>query len=161
MKNICVKIEAGSKVGIVGRTGAGKTSLFSAILRLSEVESSGEVRIDDIDVGQIGLADLRSAVAVIPQDPVLFQGTIRYNLDPFNQYEDEVIWSAIEKSHLKDKISESGGEGLNMLVANDGDNLSVGEKQLLCLGKSACDFTSFFLVRLTYPLLRTGTPEKK
>ena len=63
----------------------------------------------------------------------MFKGTIRYNLDPFNQYEDEAIWSAIEKSHLKEKVSENG-EGLNMIVANDGDNLSVGEKQLLCLG---------------------------
>jgi ABC-type multidrug transport system fused ATPase/permease subunit len=74
LKNLTFKIEAGSKVGVVGRTGAGKTTLFGAILRLTEVDS-GSILIDDVDVGQIGLADLRSAIAVIPQDPVLFQVT--------------------------------------------------------------------------------------
>ena len=77
LNNISVKIEAGSKVGVVGRTGAGKTSLFSAILRLAEIEA-GEVLVDEVDVSQIGLRDLRSAIAVIPQDPVLFQGTLRF-----------------------------------------------------------------------------------
>ena len=77
LNNISVKIEAGSKVGVVGRTGAGKTSLFSAILRLAEIEA-GEVLVDEVDVSQIGLGDLRSAIAVIPQDPVLFQGTLRF-----------------------------------------------------------------------------------
>jgi ATP-binding cassette subfamily C (CFTR/MRP) protein 1 len=72
LKNLTFKIEAGSMVGVVGRTGAGKTTLFGAILRLTEVDS-GSILIDDVDIGQIGLADLRSAIAVIPQDPVLFQ----------------------------------------------------------------------------------------
>ena len=77
---------------------------------------------------------VRKSLPNLSSQSCAFQGTIRYNLDPFNQYEDEAIWTAIEKSHLKEKVSDSG-EGLNMIVANDGDNLSVGEKQLLCLGK--------------------------
>ncbi len=134
LKNLTVKIEAGQKVGVVGRTGAGKTTLFGTILRLAELDS-GQVIIDDVDVAKIGLADLRSNIAVIPQDPVLFQGTIRYNLDPFDLYDDEELWSAVKRSHLNDKLTEVG-EGLNMNVANDGDNLSVGEKQLLCLARA-------------------------
>ena len=134
LKDISLTVQPGSKVGVVGRTGAGKTTLFSAILRLTELDS-GMIKIDDIDVSKIGLSELRSVIAVIPQDPVLFQGSIRYNLDPFDQYDDQAIWSAVQKSHLSDKIKESN-EGLEMKVANDGDNLSVGEKQLLCLARA-------------------------
>merc|ERR1712029_565258 len=134
LKDISLTVQPGSKVGVVGRTGAGKTTLFSAILRLTELDS-GMIKIDDIDVSKIGLSELRSVIAVIPQDPVLFKGSIRYNLDPFDQYDDQAIWSAVQKSHLSDKIKESN-EGLEMKVANDGDNLSVGEKQLLCLARA-------------------------
>jgi ABC-type multidrug transport system fused ATPase/permease subunit len=118
------------KIGIVGRTGAGKTSLVSTLLRMAELES-GTITIDKIDTSKIGLMDLRSAIAVIPQDPVLFQGTIRYNLDPFNNYDDASIWIAVEKSHLKSKIT-----ALSMAVDSEGDNFSVGEKQLICLARA-------------------------
>ena len=134
LKNINLNISSGCKIGVVGRTGAGKTTLFSAILKLNELES-GQIIIDDVDVTTIGLNDLRSKISIIPQDPVLFQGTIRYNLDPFDQYDDEDIWSAIKQAHLYEKIRENEA-GLNMEIANEGDNLSVGEKQLLCLGRA-------------------------
>merc|ERR1712156_769048 len=108
---ITVQIIGGSKVGIVGRTGAGKSSLISTLLRMVELQS-GSIIIDDVNISEIGLADLRSAIAVIPQDPVLFQGTIRYNVDPFDAHTDEEVWRALERANLKKKVSESGGEGL-------------------------------------------------
>lgn len=148
LRKLDLTIDPGVKVGIVGRTGAGKTSMIAALLRLHELKS-GRIRIDDVDVAKIGLRDLRSAVAVIPQDPVLFQGTIRHNLDPFNQYDDEALWKALEKAHLKQKFSpltpgsgahqndgSSKAKGLSTAVDSDGDNFSVGEKQLICLSRA-------------------------
>ena len=84
---------------------------------------------------EIGLKDLRSAIAVIPQDPILFQGTLRYNIDPFNQASDEKIWNVLEESNLKEKVSKDS-LGLEMKVEADGDNFSVGEKQLICLARA-------------------------
>ena len=118
------------KIGIVGRTGAGKTSLISTLMRMGELDS-GTIEIDGLDISKLGLIDLRSAIAVIPQDPALFKGTIRYNLDPFDKYDDASIWVAVEKSHLKGKISS-----LSMVVDSEGDNFSVGEKQLICLARA-------------------------
>ena len=134
LKNVSIDIHGGKKVGIVGRTGAGKSSLISTLLRLVELEE-GEILIDGVDISQIGLADLRSAVAVIPQDPVLFQGTVRYNLDPFDIHTDEEIWRAIEASNLKSRVT-SENKQLDMVVEADGDNFSVGEKQLICLARA-------------------------
>ena len=128
-----MQIDGSSKIGIVGRTGAGKTSLVSTLLRMAELDS-GILKIDNQDISKLGLKTLRSAIAVIPQDPTLFQGTIRYNLDPFDQYSDEQVWTALEKAHLKDKIT-SGNQQLDMVVDTEGDNFSVGEKQLICLAR--------------------------
>ena len=133
LKQITLDIKPGEKIGIVGRTGAGKTSLISTLLRLTEL-SDGTVTIDDRDISQMGLRNLRSAIGVIPQDPVLFQGTIRYNIDPFDQASDQEVWLALEKAHLKEKIS--GSKGLNLPVDTEGDNFSVGEKQLICLARA-------------------------
>ena len=119
--------------GIVGRTGAGKTSLISTLMRLTELDS-GSILIDGRNISSMGLNDVRSAIAVIPQDPTLFQGTVRYNLDPFDLYTDEQLWSALEKAHLKEKISQGGGLGSE--VSTEGDNFSVGEKQLICLARA-------------------------
>ena len=83
----------------------------------------------------IGLKDLRSSIAVIPQDPVLFQGTVRYNIDPFRQSSDSQVWLTLEESNLKEKVSRDP-QGLNMSVEADGDNFSVGEKQLICLARA-------------------------
>ena len=134
LKNINIDIKGGQKVGIVGRTGAGKSSLISTLLRLVELDQ-GVIDIDGIDISQIGLSDLRSAVAVIPQDPVLFQGTVRYNIDPFDNHTDEEVWRAIEEANLKEKVSGENKQ-LEMVVEADGENFSVGEKQLICLARA-------------------------
>ncbi|XP_072048669.1 ATP-binding cassette sub-family C member 5-like [Amphiura filiformis] len=122
------------KIGIVGRTGSGKSSLGVSLFRLVEKEE-GEIKIDDIDISAIGLYDLRSKLAIIPQDPVLFIGTIRYNLDPFMQYSDEDIWSALEKTYMKDMVSKLDNQ-LEAPVVENGDNFSVGERQLLCMARA-------------------------
>lgn len=120
------------KIGIVGRTGAGKSSLIGAIFRLACIE--GEIIIDDMETSTISLGDLRSRVAIIPQDPVLFSGTLRRNLDPFEEYPDADIWSALEKVELKDIAS--GPLGLHSAVMAHGSNFSVGQRQLLCLARA-------------------------
>lgn len=134
LRGISVDIVGGERVGIVGRTGAGKSSLISTLLRLTELDG-GNLIIDGVDISDIGLKDLRSAIAVIPQDPVLFQGTVRYNIDPFEQSSDSQVWLALEESNLKEKVTKDP-LGLNMAVEADGDNFSVGEKQLICLARA-------------------------
>ncbi|XP_041931071.1 ATP-binding cassette sub-family C member 12-like isoform X2 [Alosa sapidissima] len=122
------------KLGIVGRTGSGKSSLGVALFRLSE-PAGGTMLIDDVNTSSIGLQDLRSQLSVIPQDPVLFIGTVRYNLDPFDKYSDEEIWQAVEKTYMKPTISQLP-EGLEAPVVENGENFSVGERQLLCMARA-------------------------
>ena len=144
LHGITATISAGEKIGIVGRTGAGKSSLISTLLRLVELDS-GNITIDGIDISSIGLHTLRSAISVIPQDPVLFQGTMRYNLDPFNVYSDEEVWKALENSHLK-VIVQKLELGLLAKVEASGENFSVGEKQLICLTRSLLRNTKVLLL---------------
>ncbi|XP_037037714.1 multidrug resistance-associated protein 4-like isoform X1 [Bradysia coprophila] len=132
LRNLSFIIKSREKIGIVGRTGAGKSSLIGAIFRLACIE--GKVLIDGVDTGSIRLQDLRKRVAIIPQDPVLFSGTLRRNLDPFEEYPDDEIWSALEKVELKD--SAAGVAGLQSQVLARGANYSVGQRQLLCLARS-------------------------
>lgn len=134
LKNISLDVKAGEKIGIVGRTGAGKSSLTLALFRILEA-AEGRILIDGIEISRLGLHELRSKLSIIPQDPILFSGTIRTNLDPLGLKSDDELWLALEHCHLKTTVSGLG-LGLDAPVAEDGNNLSVGERQLICLGRA-------------------------
>ncbi|XP_071542397.1 multidrug resistance-associated protein 1-like isoform X3 [Panulirus ornatus] len=134
LRDINCKITGGEKVGIVGRTGAGKSSLTLALFRIIEA-AFGNITIDNINISKIGLHDLRGRLTIIPQDPVLFSGTLRMNLDPFNKYDDSKMWLALEQSHLKEFVSNLSN-GLQYEVSEGGENLSVGQRQLVCLARA-------------------------
>ncbi|XP_039899332.1 multidrug resistance-associated protein 5 [Simochromis diagramma] len=134
LNKISCTIRPKEKVGIVGRTGSGKSSLGVALFRLVEC-CGGSILIDGVDISDIGLADLRSKLSIIPQDPVLFSGTVRSNLDPFNQYSEEKIWDALERSHMKECVSQLPLR-LESEVVENGENFSVGERQLLCMARA-------------------------
>uniref|UniRef100_A0A674MDC3 Cystic fibrosis transmembrane conductance regulator n=1 Tax=Takifugu rubripes TaxID=31033 RepID=A0A674MDC3_TAKRU len=121
------------KVGIVGRTGAGKSSLVSALFRLAEPK--GNIYIDGILTSEIGLHDLRQKMSIIPQDPVLFTGSMRKNLDPFNQHTDEELWNALEEVQLRSVVEDLPGK-LETVLAESGSNFSVGQRQLVCLARA-------------------------
>ncbi|KAM4621218.1 ATP-binding cassette sub-family C member 5 [Polymixia lowei] len=134
LKKISFSILPEETVGIVGRTGSGKSSLGVALFRLVEL-AGGSVTIDGINVAHIGLDDLRSKLAIIPQEPVLFIGTIRTNLDPWGQYTDAQIWEALEKTHIKEMVTQMP-HSLHSEVTENGENFSVGERQLLCVARA-------------------------
>uniref|UniRef100_A0A669CZP7 Multidrug resistance-associated protein 4 n=1 Tax=Oreochromis niloticus TaxID=8128 RepID=A0A669CZP7_ORENI len=133
LKEISATFQAKEKVGIVGRTGAGKSSLVSALFRLAEPQ--GKIYIDSVVTSEIGLHDLRQKMSIIPQDPVLFTGTVRTNLDPFNQHSDEDLWKALEEVQLKSVVEELPGK-LEAVLAESGSNFSVGQRQLVCLARA-------------------------
>ncbi|NWT45609.1 MRP3 protein, partial [Chroicocephalus maculipennis] len=134
LKGLNLHIHGGEKIGIVGRTGAGKSSMTLCLFRILEAVK-GEIKIDGVKISEIGLHDLRSRLTIIPQDPVLFSGTLRMNLDPFNKYSDEEIWKALELSHLKRFVS-SQPSMLDYECSEGGENLSVGQRQLVCLARA-------------------------
>ncbi|XP_055853123.1 probable multidrug resistance-associated protein lethal(2)03659 [Episyrphus balteatus] len=133
LKNLNLEIAPCAKVGIVGRTGAGKSSLINALFRLSF--NDGSVIIDQIDTNEIGLHDLRSKISIIPQEPVLFSGTMRYNLDPFDEYSDEKLWDSLDEVKLKKVVSDLPF-GLQSKISEGGSNFSVGQRQLVCLARA-------------------------
>uniref|UniRef100_A0A672M5A8 ABC-type glutathione-S-conjugate transporter n=1 Tax=Sinocyclocheilus grahami TaxID=75366 RepID=A0A672M5A8_SINGR len=134
LRNISLKVEGGEKIGIVGRTGAGKSSMTLCLFRLLEA-ADGEIVIDEVKISEIGLHDLRSKLTIIPQEPVLFSGTLRMNLDPFEKYSDEEVWKALELSHLKRFVSNQTSK-LDLECSEGGENLSVGQRQLVCLARA-------------------------
>ncbi|XP_006884122.1 PREDICTED: multidrug resistance-associated protein 5 isoform X2 [Elephantulus edwardii] len=134
LKKVSFTIKPKEKIGIVGRTGSGKSSLGMALFRLVEL-SGGSIKIDGVRISDIGLADLRSKLSIIPQEPVLFCGTVRSNLDPFNQYTEDQIWDALERTHMKECIAQLPLK-LESEVLENGDNFSVGERQLLCVARA-------------------------
>ncbi|KAK6481811.1 multidrug resistance-associated protein 1-like isoform X3 [Huso huso] len=134
LKDISIHIQEREKVGIVGRTGAGKSSLALGIFRILEA-AKGEIYIDGINIAEIGLHELRTRITIIPQDPVLFSGTLRMNLDPFDAYSDEEVWNSLELAHLKNFVSGLP-DRLNHECSEGGENLSLGQRQLVCLARA-------------------------
>ncbi|RHY38103.1 hypothetical protein DYB38_010877, partial [Aphanomyces astaci] len=130
LRQLTFTINAHEKIGIVGRTGAGKSSLVVALMRLVELDG-GVITLDDVDISTIGLHDLRDKVSIIPQDPVLFSGTIRSNLDPFDRCGDDAIWTAIKRANLHQAVT-----ALDDKVDERGQNFSVGERQLICIARA-------------------------
>lgn len=141
LKGLSVTIKPGERVGVVGRTGSGKSSLLLTLLRIVEPTLEREenyeppISIDNVDILRIGLRDLRSRIGIIPQNPVLFSGTIRSNIDPFDQYNDDEIWNALERCDLKETTKEMPGE-LGAPVSEYGENLSAGMRQMLVIARA-------------------------
>ncbi|KAI3449010.1 hypothetical protein Pfo_005675 [Paulownia fortunei] len=132
------------KVGVVGRTGSGKSTLIQAIFRIVEPRE-GSIIIDDVDISKIGLHDLRSRLSIIPQDPTMFEGTVRGNLDPLEQYSDTEIWEALDKCQLGDIVRQKP-EKLESTVVENGENWSVGQRQLFCLGRALLKKSSILVL---------------
>ncbi|CAG2107654.1 unnamed protein product [Medioppia subpectinata] len=134
LKNISFDISPQEKIGIIGRTGAGKSSITSVLFRLVEL-TSGSISIDEIDISQIPLKELRSRISIIPQDPILFRGSIRKNLDPFNEFKTQTIMEALESVNLKQKVNNLRN-GINNSVNERDASFSAGERQLLCMTRA-------------------------
>jgi len=134
LKNISFTIKSTEKIGIVGRTGSGKSSLLIALLRIVEA-FEGQIVIDGIDVSTIGLTDLRAKIAIIPQEPVMFVGTVRSNLDPFNLSTDTELWVALDAVKLGESVRNTPGK-LDSLVTENGSNFSLGQRQCFCIARA-------------------------
>ncbi|KAJ8983672.1 hypothetical protein NQ317_003459 [Molorchus minor] len=133
LKYLSFEVKGQEKIGIVGRTGAGKSSLIAALFRLADID--GKILIDNVNTKEIALNVLRSKISIIPQEPVLFSGTLRKNLDPFDEYDDEILWKALDEVELKNALSELPS-GLDSKMSEGGSNFSVGQRQLVCLARA-------------------------
>lgn len=136
LKDLSFKVKSGEKLGVCGRTGSGKSSLMIALFRISELEKdNGKIVIDDVNTGEIGTEALRLNLSIIPQEPVMFSNTVRYNLDPFNTKSDDELWDVLRKVRLEEVIAGLP-KGLDEVVSEGGENFSQGQRQLLCIGRS-------------------------
>ncbi|KAG5017599.1 hypothetical protein JHK85_023735 [Glycine max] len=133
LRGLTCTFTAGAKTGIVGRTGSGKSTLVQTLFRLIE-PVAGEILIDNINISLIGIHDLRSRLSIIPQEPTMFEGTVRTNLDPLEEYTDEQIWEALDMCQLGDEVRRKE-EKLDSIVMQNGENWSMGQRQLVCLGR--------------------------
>ncbi|GFN96902.1 multidrug resistance-associated protein 1 [Plakobranchus ocellatus] len=134
LKQISFTIKGGEKIGVVGRTGAGKSSLVLSLFRLVEADE-GKILIDGVDISTLGLHRLRQALTILPQDPVLFAGSLRENLDPSGKRSEVELWRALDHAHLKQFVSILPGQ-LDAVVSDGGGNLSMGQRQLVCLART-------------------------
>lgn len=148
VNKVSFRIEPGEKLGIAGRTGSGKSSIIVALFRIVEL-AGGSIKIGGVDISSVHLRELRSKLSIIPQDPMIFSGTIRFNLDPLNSRSDEELWSALDKTQLKNKILMMHGQ-LNAVIDSGGTSLSMGERQLLCLTRAVLRRNKVGIIHLFY-----------
>ncbi|XP_043689683.1 ABC transporter C family member 3-like isoform X1 [Telopea speciosissima] len=134
LRGLTCTFPGGMKTGIVGRTGSGKSTLIQALFRIVE-PAAGHIVIDGVDISKIGLHDLRSRLSIIPQDPTMFEGTVRNNLDPLEEHTDEQIWEALDRCQLGDEVRKNERK-LDSAVTENGENWSMGQRQLVCLGRA-------------------------
>jgi ABC-type multidrug transport system fused ATPase/permease subunit len=142
LKNINLEIKPGEKIGVVGQTGSGKSTLFLCIFRILEA-SEGKIYIDDIDISQIGLELLRQSLTIIPQEPILLEGNIRDNIDPTKLHSDDEILDLLNEVGLRDFMI---GKNLDYKIEENGGNISVGEKQLICIARALLKKTKIILM---------------
>lgn len=134
LKGVSFSVNPSDKIGIAGRTGCGKSSLMVALFRIEELVQ-GQIIIDGIDISKVHLQYLRSKLCIIPQDPVMFSASVRFNLDPFNQSTDEQVWNVLNDVNLTEHIKSLPNK-LNEMVAEGGDNFSAGQRQLICIARA-------------------------
>ena len=143
LQDVSLRIRSGEKIGVVGRTGAGKSSLLQALFRMTEPE--GNIFIDGALTSEMGLHHLRRSISIIPQESLLFSDSLRKNLDPFSEFEDEMIWDALKKVEMESYVSGQA-EGLQLKITEAGNNLSAGQKQLICLARALLRNTQVLVV---------------